>query len=134
MSYSIYLIRFSDGDPVAMDERRFEELIAPHVVRHNSALGLFELCTGDGDCADVYARPASESELMGITVARAPGVAFLDLVARLALQLDATIVLPEGDALIMHAEQRTRLPADLSASVVVIEPTGAAILSVISGA
>ena len=134
MSYSLYLIRFSGGDAVAMDERRFEKLIGPHVVRYNSAHGLFELCTDDGDRADVYARPASEFELMGITVARLPGVAFLDLVAQLALQLDATIVLPEGDALIMRAEQQRQLPADLTANVVVIEPTGAAILSAISGA
>jgi len=132
VSYSLYLIRFSGGDAAAMDEGRFEELIGPYVVRRSPASGLVELCTDDGDGADVYARSESEPELMGITVSRVPGVAVLDLVAQLALQLGATILLPEGDVLIMRSEQREQLPADLMANVVVIEPTGAAILSVIS--
>lgn len=134
MSYSLYLIRFSGGDAVAMDERLFDELVSAFVVRRDPRSGLVEVMTRDGDGALFYARSESEAALMGITVSRVPGVAVLDLLAQLAVRLDATIVLPEGNALIMRAEQRGHLPSDLTDKVAVIEPTGSAIVSAIMSA
>lgn len=116
-----------------MDGRRFEELTRPYVHRREPKYGLFELWTDDGDGADVFAKSESDQELTGITVQRLPGVAVLDIVARLALELDATIVLPELIALVVRDTQATHLPPELRAHAVVIDPTGPALLRAITG-
>ncbi|MFI1093847.1 hypothetical protein [Streptomyces sp. NPDC020917] len=127
MSYGIYVQRFAHGDAAAMDDALGRKLLAPHVVSSMPEYGFTRIRAGDGGEADVYAGPGS------VAVSRFSWGGILDIVADLAEQLDAVVLLPEGVAILGTEEQRRHLPVELQADAVVVDLSGAALQAVIEG-
>ncbi|MEU6325076.1 hypothetical protein [Streptomyces sp. NPDC047009] len=125
MSYSIYLQRFSHGDAAPMDDDLGHALLAPYVVSAKPEHGFIRIRANDGGEATLY---TSEGSIM---VNRFAWGGILDIVAELARQLRAVILLPEGIAILSTAEDRSHLPAELQADAVVIDLSGTAIQRVI---
>lgn len=134
MSYSLYLIRFETGAAVGMDAELFQHLIGPYVVKREPEHSFLQLRVADGGEADVYASTGTELELTSIMVTHFPRGRVLDLIARLADQLGAAVVLEEGVALVSERGRRAHLPLDLQPGAEVIGFTGAAIEAAIGRA
>lgn len=106
MSYGIFLLRFADGEVVALDTERFRQVTAPYVV----AGGLYHQTHGEIGMPCVTATHFARGAMFGV-------------LARLAAALGAAIVPQAGDTLIFEEEERQHLPPELQGQVVVIVPT-----------
>ncbi|MCX5395026.1 hypothetical protein [Streptomyces sp. NBC_00094] len=123
MSYSIFLLRFVDGEVVALDAERFRHVTEPYVVAGGQDEGFSQLRAEDGGEADLYHESHGESGLPCVTATRFARGAMLGVLARLAAALGASVVPQSGGALIFHEKERRHLPAELQGSAVVIAPT-----------
>lgn len=126
MSYGIFLQRFADGDAAPMDDALGRSLLAPHVVRSRPEHDFVRIRAADGGQADVHTSPGC------IMVSRFAAGGILDLVATLAVRLDAVVLLPDGTAVLPAEAHRPHLPPELRAAATTPHPlTGAALLSAI---
>ncbi|MFC7220372.1 hypothetical protein ACFQLX_19710 [Streptomyces polyrhachis] len=130
MSYSIFLLRFVDGEPVALDAERFRQATEPYVMGGELGEGFSQLRAEDGGEADLYHESHGENGMQCVTATRfAPG-AMLNVLTRLAAALGTSIVPQSSGALIFHEEERRHLPVELQGDAVVIAPTGDALQAV----
>ncbi|MCX5558584.1 hypothetical protein [Streptomyces sp. NBC_00038] len=127
MSYSIFLLRFVDGEVVALDAERLRQVTEPYVVVGGPEEGFSQLRAEDGGEADIYHASQDEDGMSCVTVTHFALGAMSGVLARLAAVLGASIVPQDGDALIFHEDDRRHLPADLQGKAVVIAPTGDAL-------
>ncbi|MEU3609514.1 hypothetical protein AB0E83_29350 [Streptomyces sp. NPDC035033] len=123
MSYSIFLLRFVDGEVVALDAERFRHVTEPYVVAGGPEEGFSQLRAEDGGAADLYHGSRDESGMLCVTATHFARGAMSGVLARLAAALGASIVPQSGGALIFHEAERRHLPAELRGSAVVIAPT-----------
>ncbi|MET9378049.1 hypothetical protein ABZX98_28625 [Streptomyces sp. NPDC002992] len=126
MSYSVFLLRFVDGEVVALDAERFRQVTEPYVVAGGPEGGFSQLRAEDGGEADLYHESQNEAGMSCVTATHFARGAMLGVLARLAAALGASIVPQSGGALIFHEDDRRHLPADLQAKAVVIAPTAEA--------
>ncbi|MFF3212014.1 hypothetical protein ACFYYB_15285 [Streptomyces sp. NPDC002886] len=123
MSYAIFLVRFVDGEVVALDAERFRQVTEPYVVAGGPEDGFSQIRAEDGGEADLHHESRTGAGMPCVAATRfAPG-AMLGVLVRLAAALGASIVPQSGGALIFHEEDRGHLSADLQETAVVIAPT-----------
>ncbi|MFD0020026.1 hypothetical protein [Streptomyces sp. NPDC058382] len=127
MSYSIFLLRFVDGEVAALDAERFRQVTEPYVVAGGLEEGFSQLRAEDGGEADVYHESRSETGMTCVTATHFARGAMLGVLARLAAALGASIVPQGGEALIFHEDDRRHLPADIQGEAVVIASTADAL-------
>ncbi|WP_327304791.1 hypothetical protein OG730_15445 [Streptomyces sp. NBC_01298] len=123
MSYSIFLVRFVDGEVVALDAERFRQVTEPYVVAGGPEEGFSQVRAEDGGEADLYHESQNEAGMVCVTATHFACGAMLGVLARLAAALGASIVPQSGGALIFHEEDRGHLSADLQETALVIAPT-----------
>lgn len=123
MSYSIFLLRFVDGEVVALDAERFRQVTEPYVVAGASEEGFSQFRAEDGGEADIYHASQDEDGMMCVTATHFARGAMSGVLVRLAAALGASIVPQGGGALIFHEDDRRHLPADLQGEAMVIAPT-----------
>ncbi|MFI9599675.1 hypothetical protein ACIHCX_07280 [Streptomyces sp. NPDC052043] len=123
MSYSIYLLRFVDGEVVALDAEQFRRMIEPYVVARSSEEGFSQLRAEDGGEADLYHASQADEGLSSVMATHFARGAMSGMLTRLAAALGASIVPQDGGALIFHLDDRRHLPAQFQEKAVVIEPT-----------
>ncbi|MFE5592228.1 hypothetical protein [Streptomyces sp. NPDC056549] len=123
MSYSIFLLRFVDGEVVALDAEQFRHVTEPYVVAGGPEEGFSQLRVEDGGEADLYHEPRGESGMLCVTATHFARGAMFGVLARLAAALGASIVPQDGEALIFHESERRHLPAELQGNAVAIAPT-----------
>ncbi|MFJ7270746.1 hypothetical protein ACIQV3_29580 [Streptomyces sp. NPDC099050] len=123
MSYSIFLLRFVDGEAVALDPVGLRQVTEPYVVVGGPDDDYSLLRAEDGGEADLYHQNHVEHGMRGVTATHFARGAMLGVLARLAVALGAVIVPQCGDALIFREEERRHLPPELRANAVVIVPT-----------
>ncbi|MFZ3498543.1 hypothetical protein ACODT5_35840 [Streptomyces sp. 5.8] len=126
MSYSIFLLRFVDGEVVALDDVPLRHVTEPYVVAGGPDDGYSLLCAEDGGEADLYHATHGESGLVSVMATHFARGAMLGVLARLAAALGAAIVPQDGGALIFQEKERRHLPPELQANAVVIVPTAEA--------
>jgi hypothetical protein len=128
VSYSLFLIRFEHGEAAVMDGALFNEVIGPCVVKREPEHGFVLVRAEDGGQADIYARTSGiESGLTSVMISHfSPGLV-LDVIARLAQQLEAAVVLQEGVALVHTSGRLEDLPEDLRSDAEIVSLTGTAI-------
>ena len=126
MSYSVFLLRFVDGDVVALDAERFRQFTRPYVVAGGPDEGFSQLRAEDGGRADLYHASQSEDGMSCVTATHVARGAMSGVLTRLAAALGASIVPQDGGALVFHEDESRHLPADLQGKVVVIAPTAEA--------
>ncbi|KAB2971028.1 hypothetical protein F8R89_02525 [Streptomyces sp. SS1-1] len=123
MSYSVFLLRFVDGEPVALDTGRLLRTTEPYVVPDGRDDGFSALRAEDGGEADLYHACEGDEGLTCVTATHFARGEISGLLARLAVDLGAVILPQDGGALIFHEEERRHLPAALQDGAVVIAPT-----------
>lgn len=123
VSYSIFLLRFVDGEPVALDTDRLLRVTEPYVVPDGRDEGFSGLRAQDGGEADLYHVSGGEEGLRCVTATHFARGEISGLLARLAVALGAAVLPQDGGALIFHEEERRHLPAALRDGAVVIAPT-----------
>ncbi|MCC9689307.1 MULTISPECIES: hypothetical protein [Streptomyces] len=64
MSYSIFLLRFVDGEVVELDFERFRHVTEPYVVAGGPEEGFSQLRAEDGGEADLYYEPRGGSGMI----------------------------------------------------------------------
>ncbi|MFD9502395.1 hypothetical protein [Streptomyces sp. NPDC060035] len=126
MSYSIYLLRFVEGEVVTLDTERFRQATAPYVVEGRPEEGFSQLRAEDGGETDLYHAFRGEEGMSCVTATHFARGAMSGVLARLAATLGASIVPQDGAALIFHENDRLHLPADLQGRAFVIVPTAEA--------
>lgn len=127
MSYSIFLLRFVDGEVVALDAERLRQVTEPYVVAGGPEDDFSQLRAEDGGEADLYHESRSEGGMPCVTATHFARGAMLGVLARLAAALGASIVPQTGGALIFHEKERRHLPAELQGNAVVIVPRAEAL-------
>lgn len=133
VSYSIFMLRFVDGEVVALDAERFRRVTEPYVVAGGPEEGFSQLRAEDGGEADLYHESHGESGMSCVTATHFARGAMLGVLAGLAAALGASIVPQDGRTLIFHEEQRRHLPAELRGDALVIAPTADALQSAWEG-
>ncbi|MFE6038594.1 hypothetical protein [Streptomyces sp. NPDC056452] len=133
MSYSIYLLRFVEGEVVALDIEQFRQATAPYVVEGTQEEGFSQLRAEDGGEADLYHAFHGEEGMSCVTATHFARGAMSGVLARLAAALGASVVPQDGEPLILHEDDRRHLPADLQGRASVIVPTAEAFEAVING-
>ncbi|MEV5009077.1 hypothetical protein AB0K74_05625 [Streptomyces sp. NPDC056159] len=123
MSYSIFLLRFVDGEAVALDVERFRRMTGPYVAAGGLEEGFSQLRAEDGGEADLYHASQAEDGMSSVMATHFARGAMSGVLARLAAALGASIVPQDGGALIFHEDDRRHLPAQLKEKAVVIDPT-----------
>ena len=123
MSYSVFLLRFVDGEAVALDAERLRQVTEPYVVAGGPDEGFSQLRAEDGGEADLYHAARAGDGLSCVTATHFACGAMSGLLARLAAALGASIVPQDGGTLIFHEDDRHHLPADLRATAIVIAST-----------
>ncbi|MFE2019094.1 hypothetical protein ACFW9O_13755 [Streptomyces sp. NPDC059499] len=126
MSYSIYLLRFVEGEVVALDIERFRQATAPYVVEGSQEEDFSQLRAEDGGEADLYHAIRGEEGMSCVTATHFARGAMSGVIVRLAAALGASIVPQDGDPLIFHENDRLHLPADLQWRALVVIPTAEA--------
>lgn len=130
MSYSIFLLRFVDGEVVPLDAERLRQVTEPYVVVGGLEEGFSQLRAEDGGEADLYHASHGEDGMPCVTATHFARGAMSGVLARLAAALGASIVPQDGGALIFHEDDRRHLPAELQGQAVVIAPTADAFQAV----
>lgn len=125
MSYSIFLLRFVEGEVVALDIERFRQATTPYVVE-GCPEDFSQLRAEDGGEADLYHAVHGEAGMSCVTATHFARGAMSGVLARLAAALEAAILPQDGGALIFHENDRLHLPADLQEGAVAIDPTAEA--------
>lgn len=123
VSYSIFLLRFVDGEVAPLDVERFRQVTEPYVLGSGLEEGFSELRAEDGGEADLYHATQDGDVLLCVSATHFARGAMTGVLIRLAAALGASIVPQDGGALIFHEGDRRHLPADLQGKAVVIAPT-----------
>ncbi|MFJ5896616.1 hypothetical protein ACIQFZ_14300 [Streptomyces sp. NPDC093064] len=123
MSYSVFLLRFVDGEAVALDVERFRRMTGPYAAAGGLEEGFTQLRAEDGGEADLYHASQAEDGMSSVMATHFARGAMSGVLARLAAALGASIVPQDGGALIFHEDDRRHLPAQLKEKAVVIDPT-----------
>ncbi|GAA2819600.1 hypothetical protein [Streptomyces showdoensis] len=123
MSYSIFLLRFVDGEVAALDAERFRRATEPYVVVGGPEEGFSQLRAEDGGEADLYHERHGDGGMDCVTATHFARGAMFGVLARLAAALGASIVPQDGRTAIFHENDRRHLPAELQGDAVVIAPT-----------
>ncbi|MFJ1889501.1 MULTISPECIES: hypothetical protein [unclassified Streptomyces] len=123
MSYSIFLLRFVDGEVVALDAERLRQMTEPYVVAGGPEDGFSQLRAEDGGEADLYHASQAENGMLCVTATHFARGAMSGVLTRLAAALGTSIVPQDGGALIFHEDDRRHLPAELQEKAVVIDAT-----------
>ncbi|MET7368706.1 hypothetical protein ABZS61_23195 [Streptomyces sp. NPDC005566] len=126
MSYSIYLLRFVEGEVVALDVERFRQATTPYVVEGRPEEGFSRLRAEDGGETDLDHAFRGEEGMSCVTATHFARGAMSGVLARLAAALGASIVPQDGGVLIFQEDDRVHLPADLQGRAFVIAPTAEA--------
>ncbi|WP_151478509.1 SMI1/KNR4 family protein [Streptomyces albicerus] len=122
MSSSIYLYRFVGGEPVPPDPNVIRAVLEPHAVNNYDASQDVWIRAADGYEAEVFIHEHS------ITFDRPGPGGIFDILAELAVRLDATIIAPGGPIILRGEEDRAHLPESVRDGAVVVEDlSGAAI-------
>ncbi|WP_285567962.1 hypothetical protein [Streptomyces sp. RTGN2] len=127
MSYSIFILRFVDGEVVALDVERLRQVTEPYVVAGGLDEGFSQLRAEDGGEADLYHESLNEAGMLCVTATHFARGAMLGVLARLAAALEASIVPQSGATLVFHEGDRFHLPADTQGEAVVIAATADAL-------
>ncbi|MGW4818388.1 hypothetical protein ACWEP4_05255 [Streptomyces sp. NPDC004227] len=122
MSYSIFLLRFVDGEAVALNVERFRQMTGPYVAAGGLEESFSQLRAEDGGEADLYHTSQAEDGMSSVMATHFARGAMSGVLARLAAALGASIVPQDGGALIFHEDDRRHLPAQLKEKAVVIDP------------
>ncbi|WLQ49049.1 hypothetical protein P8A21_16785 [Streptomyces poriferorum] len=122
MSYSIFLLRFVDGEVVALDTERFRQATAPYVVE-GCTEDFSRLRAEDGGEADLYHAVHGEEGMSCVTATHFARGAMSGVLAGPAAALGSAILPQDGDALIFHEDDRSQLPEELRGSALVFVPT-----------
>ncbi|MGW0936968.1 hypothetical protein [Streptomyces sp. NPDC002666] len=126
MSYSIFLLRFVEGEVVALDTERFRQATAPYVVE-GCPEDFSELRAEDGGEADLYHEVQGAEGMRCVTATHFARGEMCGVLARLAAALGAAILTQGGGTLIFHEDDRPHLPADLQERALFIAPTAEAL-------
>ncbi|MFE0646529.1 hypothetical protein ACFW2Y_33740 [Streptomyces sp. NPDC058877] len=122
MSFDIFVCRFENGEPAALDMSAAHEVLDPYVVARDPRTNFLHVRTADMEEADVFSSPDN------ITFNRFGGGGIMDLLAVLLRRLDAVLVVPGGPTMIQRDEDRDLLPAALRDEwPVIVARTGAEI-------
>ncbi|MDV9188719.1 hypothetical protein R6L23_10910 [Streptomyces sp. SR27] len=127
MSYCIFLLRFVDGEVVALDAERFRQVTKQYVVAGGPEEDFSLLRAEDGGEADVYHEAHDEYGMQCVMATHFARGAMLGVLARLAAALGASIVPQNGGAMIFHEMDRRHLSVGLRENAVVIAPTADAL-------
>ncbi|MFK0155099.1 CbrC family protein [Streptomyces sp. NPDC090493] len=117
MSYSLYVGRFVDGEPVPMDETVIRDVLGPVTVGGMPASGLpesWDLEAGDGGGSEVY------GDSTGLSFNRFSTGAVLDRMAELVRRTDAVMLPQDGPAIVGDETDRGHLPEPLRADAIVV--------------
>ncbi|MFI1357288.1 hypothetical protein ACH4TV_27435 [Streptomyces sp. NPDC020898] len=123
MSYSIFMLRFVDGEVVTLDAERLRQMTELYVVDGGPEEGFSQLRAEDGGRADLYHASGGEDGLSCVTVTHFARGAMSGVLARLAAALGASILPQDGCALIFDEDNRRHLPADLQQKAIFLVPT-----------
>ncbi|MFE7464607.1 hypothetical protein ACFU6R_10960 [Streptomyces sp. NPDC057499] len=110
MSYSIFLLRFVDGEVVALDAERFRQLTEPYIVAGGPKEGFSQLRAEDGGGADLYHASQAEDGMSSVMATHFARGAMSGVLTRLAAALGASIVPQDGGALIFHEDDHVIFP------------------------
>ena len=135
MGWSPMVLKFVDGgeEPVPLDPASIRAVLEPHDV------GDPQLTVGeDGGLAFwVRAPDGSEAEIFAdtrcIAVHRPHAGAVWDIVAELVSRLGAVVFDPSGGGVVCRAQEHAHLPASMRDDVTVIEMTGEALETTLTG-
>ena len=124
VSYDVFVTGFARGELSSLDTHALARLWANHLVSDND--GAARLVFNDGS-AEVY---GADDPATGFMVTHAAGRDVWNLLADIAVQCGATILLSDGLVLIGSPDLRHELPDELSHDAVVIS-TGGEILALV---
>lgn len=133
VSYMVFLLRYVDGDAVALDTARLREVTEPYVVAGGPDEGFSRLRAEDGGEADLHHESRNGAGMVCVAATHFARGAMLGVLVRLAAALGASIVPQNGGALILHEDDRRQLPSDLQGTAVVMAPTADAFQAVLDG-
>ncbi|MGW1180433.1 hypothetical protein ACWD7Y_00715 [Streptomyces drozdowiczii] len=123
MSLEVFVCRFENGEPVALDMCAAREVLEPCAVAGDPETDFLLVRTGEREEAEVYFSGATD-----ITFHRFGGGGIMDLLAALLRRLDAVLVVPGGPTVIRRDEDRELLPVSLRDEwATVVARTGAEI-------
>ena len=125
MSFDVFVKGIAGGEISSLDTHALARLWANHLVSDNG--GVPRLVFDDGD-AEIY---GADDPANGFMVTHASGCEVWDLLAEIAVQCGATILLPDGLALIGSPSLRRELPNELAQGAVVVS-TGTEILALVA--
>ncbi|WP_405779166.1 hypothetical protein [Streptomyces sp. NBC_00859] len=131
MSYSIFMLRFVDGETVALDAERLRQVIEPYVVAGGPEEAFSQLRAADGGEADLYHESSRENGMPCVTATHFARGTMYGVLARLAAALGASVLPQGGGALIFHENDRRHLPAGLQGEALVVAPTAEALRAAI---
>ncbi|MGW3991198.1 hypothetical protein [Streptomyces sp. NPDC004830] len=127
MSYSLFLLRFRDGEAVPLGAERLRQVTQPYVVVGGADEDFSQLRGEDGGGADLYRSRRGGDGMSCVTATHVTTGAMTGVLARLATALGAVIVPQDGPALIFDEDDRRHLPAGLREGGLVIAPTADAL-------
>ncbi|MFJ8011363.1 hypothetical protein [Streptomyces sp. NPDC096339] len=127
MSYSIFLLRFRDGEVVPLDTGTLRRVTEPCLVAGGQEEGFSQIRAEDEGEADLYHESSGESGMSCVTATHFARGAMLGVLSRLAAALGASIVPQCGRTLIFREDDRPHLPAELREKAMLIAPTGDAL-------
>ncbi|MFB6619636.1 hypothetical protein ACIGFK_16670 [Streptomyces sp. NPDC085524] len=126
MSYSIFLLRFVDGEVVPLDAGTLRRMTEPYLVAGGQEEGFSQIRAADGGEADLYHESSAENGMPCLTATHFARGAMLGVLARPAAALGASIVPQDGRALIFREDDRAHLPEELRGKARIMAPTAEA--------
>ncbi|MFF3561337.1 hypothetical protein ACFYXS_14975 [Streptomyces sp. NPDC002574] len=126
MSRMMFILRFVNGEPEALDSEVVRGVLGPYVVAADEDFGDVLIRTADGYEAEV------DFNGVCIAVGRFPPGQFFDIVAELVDRLRAAVILTDCPPIVREEADRAHLPGDAE-DAVVVEITGSAIEDFVSG-
>ncbi len=125
MSYDIYVQGFTRGEAGSLDPAPLRELLWGHLVFEGREAMRLEFEDGG---AEIY---GADDPATGFMVTHASGIQVWDFLAEVAVRCGATVLLPDGPALVGSPAARDELPEELTRDAVVVK-TGVEMLAVIA--
>jgi hypothetical protein len=129
VGYSVFLQRFIDGDAGSIDGVRLKELLNPWIVDLDDDFAYARLRMLDMGEADVYG--VNKTNPFGCTFSRFSYGDVVDLMVRLAQELDMVIMPPDRPLMLTREEQRRHLPDGFAEEAILVH-TGTDVQRVIN--
>ncbi|MCL6734681.1 hypothetical protein [Streptomyces neyagawaensis] len=135
MGWSPMVLRFVDGGetPVPLDPAVVREVLEPYdadgpgATEGEDGSPAYRVRAADGSEAEIFA------DDHGLTVHRPHAGEVWDIVAELVARLGAVVLDPSGTGVVCRAEEHGHLPARWRDDAVVIEMTGEALETALTG-